>query len=74
MYSKNAPMMLDIEKDETVYICQCGKTQNPPYCDGSHRGTGKGPYEYTAKVKEQLYLCRCGKSSDIPFCDGSHQE
>ncbi len=26
------------EKDETVYICGCGKSENGIYCDGSHNG------------------------------------
>jgi len=25
------------EKDETVWLCQCKHTKNPPFCDGSHK-------------------------------------
>ncbi|MCW8932734.1 MAG: CDGSH iron-sulfur domain-containing protein [Gammaproteobacteria bacterium] len=73
MYSKGQPMTIDIMSGDTIYICRCGQTKTPPYCDGSHRDTDSEPYEYTAKTNQQLYLCRCGKSKEIPFCDGSHK-
>jgi len=72
MYSKTEPMMVEVKAGQTVYICQCGRTKNPPYCDGSHTGTDSVPLEHTAGEDEQLYICRCGKSGNIPFCDGSH--
>lgn len=25
------------EEKKTVAICRCGKSQNSPYCDGSHK-------------------------------------
>ena len=73
MYSKGEPIVTDVKKDDTVYICRCGLTKTPPYCDGSHAGTDKTPLAYTAKSSEQLYVCGCGKSANMPFCDGSHQ-
>ena len=72
MYSKGEPHVVSVSKGETKYICQCGKTSTPPYCDGSHQGSGVEPLEYTASKDEQLYVCGCGKTSGIPFCDGSH--
>lgn len=27
----------------TYWICTCGKSANFPMCDGSHKGSGKGP-------------------------------
>mgnify|MGYP001815634515 CR=1 FL=1 len=29
-------MVVTAEKNETVYLCCCKQTKNPPYCDGSH--------------------------------------
>ncbi len=29
-----------IKKGNEVYICCCGSSQNMPFCDGSHKGTG----------------------------------
>ncbi|MFK5895120.1 MAG: CDGSH iron-sulfur domain-containing protein [Pseudomonadota bacterium] len=72
MYSKGEPISVDVIEGETVYICQCGQTKTPPYCDGSHEATDKEPLVYTAKSNEQLSICGCGKSASLPFCDGSH--
>lgn len=27
----------------TYWMCGCGKSANYPMCDGSHKGSGKGP-------------------------------
>jgi len=72
MYSKSEPRVIDVVAGDTVYICRCGQIKTPPYCDGSHQGSGKEPLAYTAEANEQLYVCACGKSGNIPFCDGSH--
>ncbi len=73
MYEKGFPFMVKVKKDETVHICQCGHSQNPPYCDGSHSAHSVGePLNYAAKNDETLYVCGCGKTDNAPMCDGSH--
>jgi CDGSH-type Zn-finger protein len=72
MYSKGEPFITEVSEGDTVYICQCGQTKTPPYCDGSHENTDKQPLIYTSKSNQQLFICGCGKSAAIPFCDGSH--
>ena len=27
-------------KDETIYVCGCTKTNNSPFCDGTHKSLG----------------------------------
>jgi CDGSH-type Zn-finger protein len=56
----------------TYYWCGCGKSEKEPFCDGSHKGTGKEPLEFTLALKEQVALCACQKTKTPPFCDGSH--
>ena len=29
-----------LEKNEELYLCRCGKSNNKPYCDGTHKKTG----------------------------------
>ncbi|MBM3439393.1 MAG: CDGSH iron-sulfur domain-containing protein, partial [Bacteroidetes bacterium] len=36
------------EKDETVWLCQCKHTKNPPFCDGAHKNA-----EVTAQFEQQ---------------------
>ncbi len=72
LYEQGQPYAVDVKAGESVYICQCGQTQTPPYCDGSHKTTDKTPFAYTAESDDQIYVCGCGKTGNLPFCDGSH--
>ncbi len=62
------PIGLTLEPG-TYYRCTCGKSQNLPFCDGSHSGP-QMPIEFTVVEKSKVYLCSCGKSENQPFCDG----
>ena len=73
MYKKLSPHKVTVENEGTVYIWQCGKTGDIPFCNGSHAGTDKTPLAYEAKAGENLFICGCGKSKNMPFCDGSHK-
>jgi len=56
----------------TYYWCSCGKSAKEPFCDGSHKDTGKEPLEFTLAEKKQVVLCACQRTKNPPFCDGSH--
>jgi len=56
----------------THYICQCRKSNNRPFCDGSHKDTGKEPFALEISKKQEVTLCGCLQSANLPFCDGSH--
>ena len=66
------PAGVDVEEGETYYWCRCGRSNDQPFCDGSHKGTGLTPLEFTAETSEEVYLCRCKGTADAPFCDGTH--
>jgi CDGSH-type Zn-finger protein len=74
MYSKNAPYVVPLQAGQTVYLCRCGKTANPPFCDGAHEthNTGLSPQAHTAEKDGEIYACGCGRSGSMPFCDGTH--
>lgn len=75
MYHKGAPHCIDVEAGKKVYICQCGHSKNPPFCDGSHSGhPGTGPLAHECEEASTLYVCGCGKSGNMPWCDGSHSD
>lgn len=72
MYSKQEPYVEMINADQTVLICRCGKTQQPPFCDHSHSINDPKPYQFKPRKKEMVWICGCNKSKEMPFCDGSH--
>lgn len=75
MYSKKSPYEVPVKAGATVYVCRCGKTANPPFCDGSHQKLDSGvtPLAHTASEDATLWVCGCGKTANNPFCDGAHK-
>lgn len=75
MYTKKSPHEVPTKAGETTYICRCGKTNNAPFCDGSHstQNTGMTPLAHTADKDGSIWVCGCGKTKNGPFCDGSHK-
>ncbi len=70
----NKPAKVELVKDKEYYFCTCGRSQNQPYCDGSHAGTGFKPKSFVAQESGDGYLCKCKHSANLPFCDGSHKQ
>ena len=62
----------DLADKPAISLCRCGASQNRPFCDGSHKGTGLSPMLYTATKSEELWFCGCKATGDQPFCDGTH--
>lgn len=66
------PYTLELEAGE-YWWCACGRSQNQPFCDGSHKETGFTPVPFSLEEKTQVWLCGCKHSGDKPFCDGTHK-
>lgn len=64
------PISLTLEPG-TYYRCTCGKSQNLPFCDESHSGSGFSPFSFIITRRQKVFLCGCGLSGMQPFCDGS---
>lgn len=67
-----SPAKVSLEKGKDYFWCQCGRSKNQPFCDGSHAGTGIEPLKYTAEKDGDAAFCRCKSTANGPFCDGSH--
>lgn len=72
--SQIRPKKVSLNQGEDYYFCTCGRSQNQPFCDGSHAGTGFKPKPFKAEESGDAYLCQCKHSASSPFCDGSHKQ
>ena len=73
MTIQKSPVPVPVEAGKTYYWCACGMTKTEPFCDGSHKGSGKSPVAHTAEKDGTAYFCGCRASKNTPLCDGSHK-
>jgi CDGSH iron-sulfur domain-containing protein 3 len=67
--TKPTVMTLDPGK---YFWCSCGLSENQPFCNGSHKGTGFTPIGFEVSDAKPVALCLCKNTQNSPFCDGSH--
>lgn len=62
------------EQPGEKHWCACGKSENQPYCDGSHErlNTGMTPITVTIETAKKVAWCGCKESKNKPYCDGTH--
>ena len=66
------PKQVEIEAGKKYAYCTCGLSENQPFCDGKHKGTGFIPDVFEAEVTETAYYCQCKHTKTAPKCDGTH--
>lgn len=70
--AEKAPFGVEVEEGKSYWWCACGLSKEQPFCDGSHKGTGIEPSEYSAEKSGTVYFCGCKNTKDVPVCDGTH--
>lgn len=69
----NKPRKVSLKKGEEYLFCTCGRSDDQPFCDGSHADTDFTPKSFTPDKDEEAVLCQCKHTHDAPYCDGTHQ-
>jgi len=59
---------LDVISGKAYFLCQCGKSENYPICDGSHKNTSFSPEKYVATSNTSVSVCGCDDSKTF-VCD-----
>jgi CDGSH-type Zn-finger protein len=72
--ASDIPFGVDVEEGQRYFWCACGRSQNQPFCDGSHKGTDFVPVKYVATETTQVFFCGCKSTQNPPLCDGSHNK
>ena len=72
--AKKGPFVVDLEADKTYHWCTCGRSEGPPFCDGSHKGTIFEPKAFTVDENKKYGLCGCKHTKNAPFCDREHSK
>ncbi len=72
LIAQKGPFAAEVTAGETYYWCACGRSENQPFCDGSHSVTSLTPVAHEAARTSTVYFCGCKRSGTKPMCDGTH--
>ncbi|MDF0752438.1 glutamate synthase-related protein [Marinobacter sp. 71-i] len=70
----NKPKKVSLKKGKEYLFCVCGRSNDQPFCDGSHADTDLTPKSFTPEEDEEAVLCQCKHTHDAPYCDGTHNQ
>ena len=71
--AQKSPYGVEVQAGKDYWWCACGQSKSQPFCDGSHKGTGLSPQQYSATESAEVWFCGCKHTGAVPMCDGSHK-
>ncbi|MFT5703452.1 MAG: CDGSH-type Zn-finger protein [Rickettsiales bacterium] len=71
---QKAPFKVAVEAGKNYYYCSCGLSENQPFCDGAHKGSGLKSIPFKAEESKIIYFCGCKHNKSGVLCDGSHNK
>jgi CDGSH-type Zn-finger protein len=71
--AEKGPAVLELEPG-TYWWCACGRSDDQPFCDGSHKGTEFSPEKLEVQEERTVALCQCKHTGNAPFCDDTHAD
>ena len=67
------PIDVDLQAGRHYLWCACGRSEDQPFCDGSHAVTDLQPIAFSPGESGEAWLCMCKQTKNPPYCDGSHK-
>jgi CDGSH-type Zn-finger protein len=72
--AQKSPYNVTIEANKNYAWCACGKSNNQPFCDGKHKGSGMSPKMVKFDESKEVWWCGCKHTNnDLGLCDGNHK-
>lgn len=71
--AQDSPFVMEIEPGNYAW-CACGRSDDQPFCDGSHKGTEFSPVVEKIEEPKRVAWCGCKQTGSKPYCDGTHND
>jgi len=71
--AQKTPYMRTVQPG-TYWWCACGRSQDQPFCDGSHKDSDLAPVKLVVTEPQEVAFCGCKHTQNPPYCDGSHDK
>ncbi|MDY6993419.1 MAG: CDGSH iron-sulfur domain-containing protein [Pseudomonadota bacterium] len=71
--AQKTPYMRTVQPG-TYWWCACGRSQDQPFCDGSHKDSDLAPVKVVVTEPQEIAFCGCKYTQNPPYCDGSHDK
>ncbi len=70
--ARKSPFQADLVAGKKYAWCARGRSQNQPFRDGCHSGTGLTPVVFRAEETQTVWFYGCKRTASKPFRDGTH--